>query len=287
MMGRPRQKDESDRPGPLIKSVAKALRMLDLFTPAQPLWTLTEISRALGIPHSTAFALLATLAAHGLIDRDGDGKYFLGVRAMRLTPGILLNVELRDRGAPFLRALADRTHLTVNLAAHDGNGITYLYSIETPQRVLTRTVLGHTAPHYCTAVGKAILAFLPEGVASRIVEECPLARCTSTTITDSLRLREELALIRQRGYAVDRGERNEGERCIGMPIRNRSGWAVAACSVSGSVSSIGEEDIPRLAQEVAATADVLSRLVGFVPEKGDALVSQLSSAVGALPSLSG
>lgn len=279
-MSRPRRSGESERSGPAVKSVSKTLRTLELFTPERPLWTLSEISQALGIPHSTLFGLLATLEDHGLIEKDNDSRYFLSVRAMRLTPGILLNVELRDRGAPFLRALADRTHLTVNLAAHDGDGVTYLYSIETPERVLTRTVLGHTAPHYCTAVGKAILAFLPNATTERLLREVPLVRYTPNTITDPVRLREELALIRQCGYAVDREERNEGERCVGVPIRGRNGWAIAGCSVAGSTAHVTDEVVPRLAQEVLSTADVLARLMGFVPRWGDASIGQVSSAVG-------
>ncbi|MBK8021277.1 MAG: IclR family transcriptional regulator [Chloroflexi bacterium] len=159
----------------MISSVTKALDILQLFTTAEPRLPLSEISRRLGIPKSTVHHLIATLAQQNFIEQTDDGSYALGKKIIALTQNVQVNVELRDRAAPLLRALADASRESVYLTVRDGDAVLYIYAIESSQRLMARTAVGDHAPLYCTSVGKAIIAYLPPEEIDRMY---PTERCT-------------------------------------------------------------------------------------------------------------
>jgi DNA-binding IclR family transcriptional regulator len=259
----------------MINSVLKAIRIMRLFSAAEPSLSLAEISSRLGMPKSTTHNLLNTLLVEGFIEKVDRESYALGTAMIPLTQNIRVNVELRDRAAPLLE-LADECRESVYLTVHDGDRALYIYAVESSRRLLARTAVGDRAPLHCTSVGKAILAHLPGDELGAILEHAPLTPYTPETITDVEKLHEELGRTRERGYAIDRQEHERSTFCLGAPVLDRRGRVIGACSISGADPSIVDERIDDLSACVMQVAEDISRRMGFVP----ATISRVNSLHG-------
>lgn len=249
----------------MVNALLKAIDIINLFSPDEPRLTLAEISKRLQMPKSTVHNILNTLLSRGLIEKVDNDCYALGTNFIALTQAVRVNVELRDRAAPLLRALADASHQSVYLTALDGDLALYIYAIESSRRLLARTAIGDRAQLHCTSVGKAMLAFMPEAQVRGIVERVGLTPFTAATITTWEGLLEDLAQTRLRGYSLDAGEHEPGTYCIGAPIFNGRGGVVGACSISGVEPEIVGALSHDLAARVVHTADEISRRMGYVP----------------------
>jgi DNA-binding IclR family transcriptional regulator len=249
----------------MIKSVAKALEILNTFTSSEPRLTLSEIARRRDMPRSTVHNLLSTLLAYGFVEKLDDEHYALGNAVLPLTQAVRVNVELRDRAAPLLRELADVCRDSVYLTVLDGDYCLYIYAIESPTRLLARTVVGERVPLHCTSVGKAILAALPKEQVEGIIARIGLPAFTQATITEPDALHKELAATRKRGYSLDTGEHEEGVHCIGAPIFDHRGRGFAACSVSGTDPEIIQRRLEELSALIIHAAQEISRRMGYVP----------------------
>ena len=257
----------------MINSVLKAIDILSLFSSTQPRLTLSDISERLGLPRSTAHNLLMTLLSERFIERvDGD-QYALGTAIIALSQAVRVNVELRDRAAPLLRELADASRESVYLTVRDGDYCLYIYAIESPRRLLARTAVGDRVCPHCTAVGKAILAALPDGEVEQIVARVGLAAFSEATITEPDNLREELERTRARGFSLDIGEHETGTCCVGAPIFDARATVVGACSISGADPAIVEGRLPELSSRVRLTAQEISRRMGYVPSTPSLIVT--------------
>lgn len=259
----------------MIKSVAKAIEILNLFSPEEPRLSLGEIAARLNLPKPTAHNLLATLAAYGIVERTDDGRYALGTALIPLTQAVRVNVELRDRAAPLLRELADASRESVYLTVRDGDHALYIYAVESPRRLLARTAIGERVLLHCTSVGKAILAALDptevEEFMERQMAQGRLPAFTEATITRPEDLMAELETIRQQGFAVDRGEHEVGTYCVGAAIFDRQGRVLGSCSVSGADPEIVGARLAALSEQVMHVADEISRRMGYVPRRPSAL----------------
>jgi DNA-binding IclR family transcriptional regulator len=265
----------------MINSVRKALDIVNLYTPAEPRLTLSEVSSRLGLPKSTAHNLLATLLTCGFIERTEDDRYALGRAVIALTQAVLVNVELRDRAAPLLRDLADRCRQSVYLTVRDGDYCLYIYAVESPRRLMARTAVGDRTHMHCTSVGKAILSLLPDVEVRGIAQRAGLPASTLRTITDIPSLLEDLALTRTRGYSVDNEEHEPNTYCIGAPVLNESGQVIGSLSVSSANSSLLDEQLNDMSAHVMYTAQEASRRMGYVPPR-PSRVASVPVQVGAL-----
>ena len=249
----------------MINSVLKAIRIMRLFSATEPALTLAEISARLDMPKSTAHNLLNTLLSEGFIEKVDADSYALGTAIIPLTQTVRVNVELRDRAAPLLRALADECRESVYLTALDGDRALYIYAVESSKRLLARTAVGDRAPLHCTSVGKAMLAYLPADEVERILASSPPVSFTPQTITDGDRLRAELADTNQRGYSIDYQEHERSTFCLGAPIFDSRSNVIGACSISGSDPDIVGARVDELSRCVMRTGEDISRRMGFVP----------------------
>lgn len=251
----------------MINSVVKAARILSLFSPGEPRLSLRDISRRLKMPKSTAYNLLNTLVAVNFLERVDGELYALGTAIIGLTPNVRVNVELRDRAAPFLRELADCTDESVYLTIRDGASALYIYAIESSGRLLARTAVGVRAPLYCTSVGKALLAFMPHDEVSRLYETTVLDAFTENTLTDYAALQAELLRTRERGYSVDNQEHELNTYCLGAPILDSRNQVIGSCSVSGVSPDIIGVRLPDLSARLMKTAQEISRHMGHIPAR--------------------
>jgi IclR family acetate operon transcriptional repressor len=235
--GRPRLATGPDDMGS-VQSLDRAIALLTIVAAADGL-SLTEISRESGIAMSTAYRLLATLQKHGMVEfEDGTQLWFVGVETFRIGSSFLRRRKLAERARPIMQSLIGRCAETVNLAVLEDMSLVFVSQIEThePLRAFFRP--GTRSPLHSSGAGKAILSHLPEERVRAIVARRGLPRYTEHTITDAALLTDELAAIRQRGFALDDEERHVGMRCVAAAIFNEFGEPVAGVSVSGPTARV-------------------------------------------------
>lgn len=222
-----------------VEALARGLEILELFSDINPSLSLTEIVASLGLAKSTAFRMLSTLEHLGYIERDPSTKrYRPSLKILRLGFTALSGLELRQIARAHLEQLSQEVSETVSLAVIEDIKVTYVDRIR--HRAIVGVVLGigSQLPAYCTALGKVLLADLPEEDAIQRLSKNHLIALTDKTVTDIEILIKILRSVRENGYAVDDEELAIGLRAAAAPIRDISGRAVAAINVSGSVSTI-------------------------------------------------
>lgn len=264
----------------MIKAVAKAIDILQVFSPSEPRLSLGEIAKRLDLPKATAHNLLATLVAYQFVERTDDNLYALGAALVSITQSVRVNVELRDRAAPLLRELADRTRETVYLTVLDNDRPLYIYAVESPSRLLARTAVGDRVLLHCTSVGKAILSVMAAADVDRLVAKTGLPAFTPATITDLPTLHAELAATRARGYSLDQGEHEIGTYCIGAPILNADGRVVGSCSLSGTDPAIVGDRQATLSTAIMAVAHQISQRMGYVPQRVSGVPASMMGSTG-------
>ena len=248
---------------PAVRTVRNAVRILDLLGREQGLGV-TRISRLLGLPKSSAHDLLSTLHAEGLVDKDADRNlYRLGLKLFELGSMARANLELRRIAAPYLKTLNQSLDETVHLTILDGYEVLYIECFESTKQLRTYSVIGVRAPLHCTAVGKAILAFLGRDKMGEIIKAMGLPRFTENTITAPEALEAEMARIRQVGFAVDDAEHELGVRCVGAPIRDHEGIVVASMSVSGPSQRMTPDRDAVIGGLAIETTRQVSRRLGY------------------------
>ncbi|MDJ0318231.1 IclR family transcriptional regulator [Arthrobacter antibioticus] len=220
-------------------SLRKALLILSVVAeqPSDPEGlALSDLAEITELNKSTVLRLTAPLIDEHLIERDRvTGKFRLGFGSLRLGQSYLDSLDLRSAANEELRALMRKTANTVHLVVLSGHDVVYLDKVEDEATVRMASRVGATMPAYCTAVGKAIMAYSPEEVVSSILS-VPLAPITSKTITNPGELRMELGAVKRRGYSIDDRENEPEVRCVAAPIFNHDDVVVAALSVSSLTS---------------------------------------------------
>ena len=256
------------RPTGLTLTVKKAMDVLDCLGRTGTPLSAGEIGGKLNMSRSTVYRLLTTLATGGYVAQDvvNPGKYRLGFRILGLASSLLDGIELRQQALPFLEELRDLANETVHLVSMDEGQVTYIDKVECSQAVRMHSAIGRQGFAHSTAVGKAMLAFMPYEVVGRIIEAHGLPACTPHTITDEGALLKELERVRGQGYAIDDAENEEGIRCVGAPIFDHRGEPVAALSVSGPAFRMTPQRLQELSAPVKATAFKISRQLGYLQE---------------------
>lgn len=220
-------------------SLRRALSLLDVVAENQGHTlglTLAELTLRTGLHKSTLLRLAAPLMEENLLERDHEsGRFRLGPGCLRLGQSYLRNIDLRSAANSGLRALMRTTQSTCHLVVLSGHDVVYLDKVEDEATVRMASRVGATMPAFCTAVGKAMLAYSPAETVDGVLagELYPL---TDRTVTDPDLLRQEFAAIRRRGYAIDDRENEPEVRCVAAPIFGHDDTVVAALSVS-SLSS--------------------------------------------------
>lgn len=238
---------------PCAPSMVERISMImDTFALPMSRLSLDEVTRRSNLPRSTAHRILEQLVRCGWVAHVGN-LYSLGHRSMRLGARDLVYEQLRSASNARLNELAYRTGLVVHLAALDGTEIYYLDKFGGPGASRVPSRVGGRAPAHCTAIGKAILAYLPPEIVHEQFAGLG-GRHMGRSIPDVAALHKELARVRDRnGVAVERGECFPDIACIGTAVRDARG-PVAAISVVGDFTLPMEQ----LAPHVISTAKAIS-----------------------------
>lgn len=219
----------------------------------------SDLSRNLGLHKSTVHRLLAVLDRNGFVERKPGGReYGLGWRVLELGMVAALRLNILDCVKPYLAELVDRTRETADLGVLCEGEVVSLLNVESLDSVRTPATIGRRVPLHCASEGKAILAFLPSEQIQEHLKGYVFTRRTRNTITTKQRFLGELAMVRERGYAVDNEEFEEGLRCIAAPVSNHSGTVTAATSIAGPAFRITGARFSVLARAVVQVAAELS-----------------------------
>jgi DNA-binding IclR family transcriptional regulator len=251
-----------------VQVLDRALAILDALSETSGQFSLAELSNRLPLHKSTLHRLLMVLEHHRFIRKHPlDGRYSLGMRLFELGSRAVARVDVRERAEPFLRRLVVETGETAHIALLSGGEMLSVINVESRKKLRTPTTVGGRTPVHCTAVGKAVLAYLPDHELELLLARLRFERFTRRTITTRRALRAELDRVRALGYAVDNEEIEEGLRCVGAPIRDSAGRVAAAISVAGPVFRMTDERLPELSRSVVEAARDLSADLGYSEER--------------------
>jgi DNA-binding IclR family transcriptional regulator len=245
-----------------VQSVDRALTILEVLARVGEAGV-TEIAGELDVHKSTAFRLVTTLEAHRLVEQTSDrGRYRLGVGVLRLAGATTARLDLVQEARPVCRQLAADTGETVNIAVLSDRSALYLDQVAGSSALQPHNWVGQHIPLHATSNGKVLLSGLEDGRLTEVLGS--LARYTPLTITTRAKLRDELARVREQGYAVAVDELEEGLTAAAAPVRNAHGDVVASMSVSGPSFRLGPERVDDVVPRLVAAADEVSHRLGWV-----------------------
>jgi len=246
-----------------IQAIERAVSILNVFSVDEPELGVTEIAERVGLHKSTVHRFMVNLDAAGLVERNPrSGRYRLGLHIFELGGLVMQRMNLWDEALPFLEGLVRDTGETGHLAVLDGGEAIYIERVEARRPLRVPSAIGRGYPAHATNLGKVLLADLPRERVVEIVATHGLAAYTRNTITELPELELELERIRERGYAIDDEEYDEGLRCIGAGVRDHSGRVVSALGIGGPVTRITPERVEELSRLVINAARGLSRRLG-------------------------
>lgn len=247
-----------------IQSLMRAMDILENLSAGSR--TLTELSKELGLHAATLFQLISTLESRDFVSKDSQTKkYSLGFKIAELNESLWNSDIIRQTARPFLKQLGDLTRETSHLAIYKDNAIS-ITEVEpckrSPGSLIVTSEVGQNEPSHSTAVGKAILAWLPDKALDAVLEK-RLKKFTGNTITSKKKLMDHLQSIRKQGYAVDDEENAIGVRCIASPVFGKDGILFGSIGISGPVVRIIPSKIPGLGKIAKGIAEELSRNLGY------------------------
>jgi len=259
-----------------VRAVDRALDILLGFSQERPTLSLTQIAGQLDMPKSTIHRLLLTLEGRGFVRRDADSpQYHLGFRIIELASLVLKDLDLPRWAQPHLERLAAQSGETVDLAVLDDTQVIYLQVIESVQRVKIAAAEGQHLPAFCTATGKAILAFLPEERLAPILARS-VTSYTPNTRTQVAELQADLAQTRERGFAIAEQEYESEINAVAAPLLDAHRLPVASVAIVGPSYRMPRERMLLLGQSVRATTETMAR------EVGSSVLSMIASRPGSV-----
>ncbi|MYV47389.1 IclR family transcriptional regulator [Streptomyces sp. SID2888] len=251
--------------GRLVPAVTRTLDILELFLDGEGTLSAPDIVRKLQLPRTTVHELVSTLVARSYLAPvpDQPGRYRLSVRLYQLGSRYAEQLDLAAEGQQVARSVAETCDETVHVAILEGTTVIYVAKVDSTHAVRMVSAAGRRLPAHCTAVGKMLLASLPESeLAARIPDGTELVPMTPHSIPDPAALRSVLAEIRTCGIAVEERESNPDVSCVAAPVRDRSGQVVAALSISVPMIRWSEERRAELEQLAVKGAAELSERLG-------------------------
>jgi DNA-binding IclR family transcriptional regulator len=246
----------------LLGSLRKGLEVIDCFAQREN-WSLAELTLALGQSKATVFRILHTLEEFGYLTKDTvTGRYSLGLRFHTLGSAAVRQEHLRWQALPPLQDLAQQTGETVHVGIlYDGAAIC-VQAVEGTRLVRMHAFVGKRTPAHASALGKVLLAHLPDAEVEAFLANRVLERFTPRTVTDPVQLRETLHKVRAEGFALDDEEMETGLRCLGAPITDHTGRPCACIAISAPAARMAPDRIGELVTMVKLTATRISRMLG-------------------------
>jgi DNA-binding IclR family transcriptional regulator len=248
-----------------VPAVERAFQIIDMLAMSSIGLTKTDIASKLEIPYSTAFNLLNTMEGRGYARKDeASGKYYLGFKFLSLANAQKSSLSLREIAAPVLEKLVAETGITAHLAILERGEAIYIDKCEAMGFFKINTWVGKRNYVHTSAIGKALIAELPDQQLREIWDQ-GLPKRTAKSITSFERLQAALRATRKKGYAIDDEEDELGGRCVAAPVRDVAGQVVAAIGISGAAAQLPDSGLTALCRTVKAAAAEISTSLGHRP----------------------
>jgi IclR family transcriptional regulator, KDG regulon repressor len=261
-----------------VRAVERAMEILSCFTRDNPALTLTEIAELVRISKSTVHRLLATLEGRRFITRDrSTGIYRLGFQFIEMAS--LVDMDLQHWSLPYLQHLSTSCGETVDLAVLDGASMIYLQVIESQQRVKLAVAIGQRLPAYCTASGKAFLAFLPTEQVNTILRG-EFLKYTERTPTSLAAVHEALRAARAQGFAISEQEYEQDINAVAAPILSQAQHPIAVVAVAGPSYRLTSDRMLDLGQTLRGVTEAIAREVGVAAITSTIIKKRASGSAG-------
>jgi IclR family pca regulon transcriptional regulator len=249
------------------QSLERGLAILECFTPETPVLGIADIATQLGMSRSTTHRYVTTLLALGYLQQGARRKYRLGLRVTTLGMAALNETSLREHAHADLAELAHRSGYATNIAVLEGEEVVYVDHVQgfrRRQRIPGPDVkAGSRLPAYCTALGKVLLAYLPDRERREALSQTELQRQGPNTIATKSILRDELAQVLEEGIAVEDEELASGRVAIAAPVFDEAGEIMAAIDLTATTPGITVEELAdALGPHLISTADRISSRLG-------------------------
>lgn len=248
----PRSRPQAD-----TGTLGKAIAVLDIVASAEAPMRFTEILDRCDQPRGTLHRQLSNLVEEGLLSLNRDHSYSLGLRLLKFAAKAWAGNQFRTIAEPHLRTLHEQTGETVHLGVLRGTEVIYLDKVESRQAVRMYSQIGNASPVFCTGVGKAAMAALPDAVLDTVIAQIAFRRFTEHTIVTPADLRAEIADIRATGNAYDREEHEIGIRCVAAPVYSADRSFAAGVSVTGPAYRVSMEALQSWAGLVRQAANAI------------------------------
>ena len=244
-----------------IRSFAKGMNVLELLSDNEFL-TVAQVARLMNTNRASSHRFLSTLKELGYADKDENSRYYLTFKVIELGMKVLDRFEIRKIAHPFLQELSNKFNETINLGYFNGEEVLTIDKIDSTEILRMDAGIGGGEPAYCTSLGKAILAFLPDHQLEKYLQATELIPFTSNTVISKDKLKAELMQIKENGYSIDDEELSVGLRCVGAPLFDHNGRALYAISLSGPSSRMGSKKIEEMSRELKKICHILSGKMG-------------------------
>jgi DNA-binding IclR family transcriptional regulator len=247
----------------MSQTLDRALRILDVL--AEKPRRINEIALFLGVHNSTALRLLHTLRRRGFVHELPDHQYRLGSATFRLAFQALDSIDLRSVARPYMEVLNDKSGETIHLGTLVDRDVVYIEKVEARRPVLMSSRIGALAPLHSTSLAKAILAFMPTPRRAELLKARKLTRYTDCTLTTVTALAADLAKTRERGYALNDQETEDGIRSIAAPVFAGDDEVAGSISMSVAVMRMDLRTLVGFVPDLTAAAEATSRELGWHP----------------------
>lgn len=247
-----------------VRVVDRVFDILEVLSHSSDAMPLALIAEKTDMSKSTVHRLLSTMCARQYVENIGDGMYRVGYKFIETASYQINTLELITESQPFLDEIRRELRLTAHLGIIDGYDVVYVECLDSYPHTRLYTKIGYRSPAYCSSMGKALLACLSGDELDEALYHCPFTHFTPNTITDIHEFKRYLKVIRKQGWAMDNEEYQLGHRCVGAPVFDYKGNAVAAISASGSTTELSDEKLENIIQFVKKIAAQISRRMGYV-----------------------
>ncbi|NBD24764.1 IclR family transcriptional regulator [Paenibacillus glycinis] len=244
------------------KTVIRSMDLLNLFL-AHTKLSMNDMIRLSGIPKSSVHRMIGSLTDMGLLHRDQDGLYSLGLLFLQFGNLVAERLDIRHVAAPEMQRLRDDIGEAVHLAVRDGDSSMYVEKLDTDHPVRLYTKIGRRAPLYAGASSRILLAFMPKEEQDRYLDEIEPEPIGIGTIVSKPLLREALARSQASGYSFSRSELENYTAELSAPVFDHTGTMVAGLSIAGPEGRFGEDCLPRLIGKVKQAAYDISLKLGY------------------------
>jgi len=239
----------------------KTLDILETIHATEDGYKLAELARAVDLPKATVYRILCTLESRGYLGRSADGSYRVAKKFFDMQRTEALEQRLHRVAQPVMERLAASCKETLNLGVLDAGDVVMLNTAESPQAVRMASKIGNRRYLHSTALGKVLLAALPDKEVLRLLRLKGMPKLTGETIATKTAMMAELAKVRQQGWALDNQENEIEGRCVSVGITGPDGQVVAALSISGPVFRLDAARARALLPSLKAACGEISRAV--------------------------